>query len=185
MHAVHTRSLDLDRSEHLDANEFAHVMAVLSAQLLGRLIITLLFLLACPVTGGVLWTLLVNWATDASLDGLDVPEGAGAGGLRPALKHAMPHWLRCSGSIFAQLHLGPPLLTVVLMLPLDRVVQVAERVAARLIARGWCFSDREAVSPGSHRRGSINDLLPNKHSLFVYTRFGSPQRCVFSGPTYV
>jgi hypothetical protein len=148
--------LDLDRSEHLNADEFAHVMAVLSAQLLGRLVITLLFLLACPVTGGVLWTLLVDWATDTSLDGLDVPEGANAGGLRPALRHGLPHWLRCSGSIFAQLHLGPPLLTVVLMLPLDCVVQFAERVAARLIARGWCFSDREAASPGFHGRDSIN-----------------------------
>ena len=136
--------LDLDRSRHLDADQFAHVMAVLSAQLLGRLIITLLFLLACPLTGGVLWTLLVDWATS---EDFDAPSGA-AGNLRPVLK-ALPHWLRCGGSILARANLGPPLLTVVLMLPLNSVVQLVEKLFTALLARGCCLGDMLTDEAGS------------------------------------
>ena len=141
--------LDLDKQHHLNADQFAHVMAVLSAQLLGRLVITLLFLLACPLTGGVLWTLLVDWATMEELDGGQ--QSQGAGGLRPVLK-ALPHWLRCGGSIIAQANLGPPLLTVVLMLPLNSVVQLVERLATVFISRGWCLADMLTYEAGGEPR---------------------------------
>ena len=109
--------LGLDHEATLDAEEFAHVMAYLSAQLLGRLALQLIFLLACPLTAGVVWT-YVNEYIDAS------------DSVRLEVRHTVPHWVRCGGSILAELHLGPLLLTALLMLPLDFVVRSVERLAA-------------------------------------------------------
>lgn len=84
--------LDLEKTNNLNAEEFAQVMALLSAQMLGRIVITVVFLLSCPVAGGVVWTMIAGWHTGEEL--------------------VMPAWLRCGVSILVQLHLGPPLLTV-------------------------------------------------------------------------
>ena len=128
-------ALDLDRHPrwHLGKEEFAHVMAVLSAQLLGRLTLTLMFLLACPILGGIFWTLL----QDAPL--------TGSGALSEGLRRNLPVWLRCTGSVLTQLHLGPPLITVILMLPLNSLVNLMELQLYKILHFScWCWGARTA-----------------------------------------
>ena len=118
------------QSDSLDVEEFSLVMATLSAQCLSRLVITFLYYLSCPVMGGVLWTIVDAYLLDdASQEELQFDVRAG-----------VPRLVKCGGSVLNQLHLGPPLLTVVLMLPSKRVVRAGEKClkGVALLVHYWC-----------------------------------------------
>ena len=133
----------ITRSDSLDVEEFALVMAALSAQCLSRLIITFVYYLWCPIMGALLWTLAVDFLLSSG----EVDVGAG-----------VPRLVKCGGSVLDKLHLGPPLLTVLLMLPVKRVVRAGEKglkglalVSHRLLrATRW----REAAADSSRGIGS-------------------------------
>lgn len=158
-------ALDLDRSPKwtLGTEEFAHVMAVLSAQLFLRLVITLIFLIACPILGGVLWTLFIDFITDE--DG--VP--------RSGLRTGLPHWIRCSSSVFEQLHLGPPLLTVTLMMPLTSIVHLVELQLYKVLhLRCWCWGNarndlRSESFSDLHNELGVTDLITLQRKSQIVT----------------
>lgn len=51
----------VQHSSNLNVDEFSLVMATLSAQCLGRALITVVFYLACPLMAAGLWTLVVDY----------------------------------------------------------------------------------------------------------------------------
>ena len=110
----------IKQTDELDIEEFSVVMATLSAQCLSRLLFTFTWYIFCPVLAGVIWTFFSDYVLDGGGEiGLDVTQG-------------VPHLVRCGGSVINQLHLGPPLLTVVLMLPVKRVVRTSEKCVKSL-----------------------------------------------------
>ena len=148
--------LDLPTKWSLGTEEFAHVMAILSAQLFLRLMITLVFLLACPILGGVCWTVL----QDVTVDAYGEP--------REGLRHGLPHWIRCASSLFSQLHLGPPLLTVVFMLPLNWLVHLIELQLYKILhLRCWCFGGN---GRNVSRSDSLSLRLSGVHDLHTLQR---------------
>lgn len=76
--------------------------------------------LLCPLAGGLLWTLLSDELKLEEVSYEKVAEG-------------VPHFVRCGGSVLNKLHLGPPMLTVLLMLPVKRVVRGGEKSLKHLV----------------------------------------------------
>jgi len=146
------------RSGSLNVEEFSLVMATLSAQCLGRIVITVIYYMACPIAAGLLWTVVVEDYLDGGREQVALDLRAG-----------VPHIVRCGGSIINALNLGPPLLTMLLMLPLQQVVRAVEtglkhlllmlrRVleGVRSVSQRQCAVDAQALGHAAalHRRKS-------------------------------
>lgn len=108
---------DFDRDGRLDKEDFAQVIRVLSVQVFGRAVATLVLLITLPICAGLLWAT----AADAITGGRPV-EQWGAD---------VPAAAQCVFAVVETLHLGPTLLTAV-AIPVG--VPLGLRAADRLLA---------------------------------------------------
>lgn len=89
------------------------------------------------------------------------------GNIGVSTQSGVTHLVRCGGSILHRLNLGPPLLTVLLMLPIKRVVHAVEKAVLLLMhlvrhALERTGSPADSAAGGVHPEMTAEALLRKK-----------------------